>query len=88
MVSIAEKETYCFHGHVRTTFTEDDKEMELSHLYDMRDLFTDRRHVTHFPVAVFAWKLLDITEIWEQKKPNFLESIQNQLSVFTKTWES
>ena len=34
------------------------------------------------PVAFFAWKLLDITEIWVTKQPNFLESIQESVNTF------
>ena len=85
MASVEEKEIFCVYGDVRTTFTKDDEDMEFSNLYEMRKLFTDKGIATHFPVAVFAWKLLNITEIWGQKKPSFLENIQNQLSVFTKT---
>ena len=39
---------------------------------------------THFPVVVFAWKLLNVTEIWKQKKPNFLERIQKPVECFYK----
>ena len=63
MASEAEKEIFCVYGDVRTTFTKDDKDMEFSNLYEMRKLFTDKGIATHFPVAVFAWKLLNITEI-------------------------
>ena len=72
MVSIAEKEIYCFHRDVRTTFTENDADLERTRLWYMRELFKDKGISMYFPVAVFAWKLLNITEIWEQKKPNFL----------------
>ena len=67
MVSIAEKEIYCFHGDVRTTFTEDDEEMERTQLWYMRELFKDKGTSTYFPVAVFAWKLLNNTEIWDKR---------------------
>ena len=45
------------------------------------------------PVAFFAWKLLDITEIWATKQPNFLESIQESVNSFHKNlseqrWQS
>ena len=52
--SVAEKETFCVYGNVRTTFTKDDEEMEFSNLYKMRKLFTDKGVATHFPVAVFV----------------------------------
>ena len=34
------------------------------------------------PVAFFAWKLLDITNIWATKQPNFLERIQDSVNSF------
>ena len=34
------------------------------------------------PVAVLAWKLLDITMIWAPKQPNFLERIQDSVNAF------
>ena len=40
-----------------------------------------------YPVAFFAWKLLDITEIWEDKQPNFLEAIQDTINSFHKNLE-
>ena len=39
---------------------------------------------THFPVAVFAWTLLNTTEICEQKQPSFLEGIQKTVERFHK----
>ena len=84
MGSIAEKEIFCLYGDVITTFTKDDEDMEFSNLYEMRKLFIDNDIATHFPVAVFAWKLLNITESWEQKKPNFLENIQKPVECFHK----
>ena len=84
MASVAEKETLCFHGNVRTTFTEDDEQMERTQLWYMREHFKDKGTSTYFPVAAFTWKLLNVTEIWEQKKPNFLESIQKPVECFHK----
>ena len=84
MVSVAEKEIFCVYGDVRTTFTKADEDMEFSKLCEMRKLFTDKGKATHFPVAVFAWKLLNTAEIWEQKQPRFLESIQKQVERFHK----
>ena len=63
-----------------------------------RELATLRAENAHFlqatwgrgefyPVAFFAWKLLDITEIWEHKQPNFLEAIQDTISSFHKNLE-
>ena len=72
MSSVAEKEIFCVYGVIRTTFTKEDEDMEFSKLCEMRRLFADKGKATHFPVAVFAWKLLNTTEIWEPKLPNFL----------------
>ena len=90
MASVAEKEIFCVYGDVRTTFTKADEDMEFSKLYklcEMRKLFTDKGIATHFPVAVFAWKLLNTTEIWEPKQQNFLESIQKQAECFSQKLE-
>ena len=85
MASVAEKEIFCAYGAVRTTCTKEDEDIEFSKLCQMRKLFTDKGTATHFPVAVFAWKLLNTTEIWEPKQSNVLESIQKQVDCFTKT---
>ena len=50
----------------------------------MRKLFTDKGIATHFPVAAFAWKLLNTTDIWEPKQPNLLESIKKPVECFQK----
>ena len=84
MASVAEKETFCAYRNVRTTFTKEDGDMELSNLQKIRKLFTDKGIATHFSVAVFAWKLLNTAEIWEQKQPSFLESIQKPVERFHK----
>ena len=72
MALVAEKEIFCVYGDVRKTFTKADEDI------------TDKGKATHFPVAVFAWKLLNTTEIWEQKQPSFLESIQKTVERFHK----
>ena len=36
------------------------------------------------PVAAFAWKLLDETELWLPKIPNFLENLQSDVKCFHK----
>ena len=58
--------------------------MEFSKLCEMRKLFTDKGIATHFPVAAFAWKLLNTTDIWEPKQPNLLESIKKPVECFQK----
>ena len=39
------------------------------------------------PVAVFAWKLLDGTELCLSKIPNFLENLQSDVECFYKHLE-
>ena len=84
MASVAEKEIVCVYGAVITIFTKEDENMEFSNLCEMRKLFANKGKATHFPVAVFAWKLLNTSEIWEPKQPNFLESIRNPVECFHK----
>ena len=36
----------------------------------------------YHPVAFFAWKLLDISEIEEVKIPNYLESLEPAITAF------
>ena len=53
-----------------------------------KNTFTEEWPANHYkPVAFFAWKLLDISEIWEHKIPNFLESFQTQIITFHKKLE-
>ena len=50
--------------------------------------FTKEWPTNHYePVAFFAWKLLDIAEIWEHKIPNFLESLQTPITTFHRKLE-
>ena len=52
------------------------------------ETFTKEWPANHYkPVAFFAWKLLDIAEIWERKIPNFLESLQTSITAFHKKLE-
>ena len=50
----------------------------------MRKTFSDNSSESPNPVAVFVWKLLDITEIWATKQPNFLKNIQGSVKCFHK----
>ena len=74
---------------VRVVFTPAAKNQELNVLRSAKAGF--RAMVwgqgLHYPVAFFAWKLLDITEIEEPKKPNFLEAIQPSINTFHKNLE-
>ena len=50
----------------------------------MQKAFSSKSSEGPKPVAVFAWKRLDVTEIWSQKQPNFLENIQGPVDRFHK----
>ena len=53
-----------------------------------KETFTKEWPANYYkPVAFFAWKLLDIAEIWEHKTPNFLESLQTSITTFHKKLE-
>ena len=41
----------------------------------------------YHPVAFFAWKLLDITEIEESKDPNYLKSLEPAIVAFHRNLE-
>ena len=41
----------------------------------------------YYPVAFFAWKLLDITEIEEVKVPDYLKSIEPAITLFHRNLE-
>ena len=59
---------------VRVVFTPASKNEELNVLSSAKASFRMARwgQGNYHPVAFFAWKLLDITEIEEPKKPDFL----------------
>ena len=41
----------------------------------------------YHPVAFFAWKLLDITEIEEAKAPDYLKSLEPAITAFHRNLE-
>ena len=41
----------------------------------------------YYPVAFFAWKLLDITEIEEVKAPGYLKSLEPAITAFHRNLE-
>ena len=76
MNSIAKKNIWCSCGPVRMSFTKEYEDEEFLRLHKMRKAFWDYSLESPKPVAVFPWKLIDITEIWGTKQPNFLKNIQ------------
>ena len=79
MKSIAEKSIWCSYGSVRMSFRKQDE--EFLRFNRMKKSFSEGSEAPK-PVAVFAWKLLDITEIWATKHPDFLKAIQNRVECF------
>ena len=62
MNSIAEKNIWCSYGPVRMFFKKQYENEEFLRLQKMKKAFSDNSSESPKPVAVFAWKLLDITE--------------------------
>ena len=67
------------------TFSEQDKSAEKERLEFMRLAFKSGDLRIPIPVALFAWKLLDVTEIWSSKKPSFLEENKATIERFHKS---
>ena len=66
------------------SFKKEYENEEFLRLCKMRKAFSDNSSESPKPVAVFAWKLLDITEIWATKQPNFLINIQGSVECLHK----
>ena len=69
MTSIMEKRIWCSYGRVKTAFKKEDENEEFLRKIHMENAF-DWAHNNQEkpkPVAVFAWKLLDETELWLSK---------------------
>ena len=80
-------QTYC--NKVRVVHDPRTKVEELKVLRDAKDQFRQDpwRFGGWHPVAFFAWKLLDITEIVEPKNPAYLQSIEAAVTSFHKHLE-
>ena len=89
MASITEKSIWCSRGRVRTTFTKEDEDEEFLRKTHMENAFDWAKNNPEKPkpVAVFAWKILDETELWLPKIPNFLEKLQSDVECFHKNLE-
>ena len=83
MKAIAENELWCCHGKVRISFTKEDKIAEAKRLDLMCSVFKSGQDLGGpIPVALFTWKLLDVTELWASKEPKFLERNQRIIESF------
>ena len=86
MTSIMEECIWCSYGKARTAFTKEDENEEFLCKIHMENGFdwAQKNPKKPKPVAVFAWKLLDETELWLSKIPNFLENLQSDVECFHK----
>ena len=84
MNSIAEKNIWCSYVPGRMSFKKEYENEKFIRLHKMRKAFWDYSSESPKPVAVFAWKLLDITEIWATKQPNFFKNTQASVECFRK----
>ena len=89
MLAISSGELQVHYNRVRVIFDKRTIAEELSVLKRAKELFRQdpwRRGGSH-PVAFFAWKLLDITEIEEPKNPLYLKSIDPAITAFHRNLE-
>ena len=73
------------YGGVRVIFDQRAKATDLKILKAAKEYFRDDyelRFDNWYPVAFFAWKLLDITEIEEPKNPTYLQSLESAINTF------
>ena len=89
MFSIAKQALLVDSPKIRVVYDQVAKKRELAVLRAENEEFRQAKWGSGalYPVAFFAWKLLDITEIWEHKQPNFLESIQDAINTFHRNLE-
>ena len=81
-----EKSIWSSYGKVRTASTKEDENEEFLRKIHMENAFNWAQNNPEKPkpVAVFAWKLLNETELWLPKIPNFLENLQSDVECFHK----
>ena len=89
MLTISSGAIRPYYNRVRVVFDPRTKAEELAVLKDAKDQF--RQDLWRFggwhPVAFFAWKLLDITEIVEPKNPTYLQSLEPAITTFHRNLE-
>ena len=89
MLAISPGKLQVYYNKVRVICDRRTKAEELFVLKNAKDQF--RRASWHvggsYPVAFFAWKLLDITEIEEPKNPLYLKSIEPAITAFHRNLE-
>ena len=85
MCGISSGDIRVYYNRVRVVFDPRAKAEELAVLKDAKDQFRYdpwQRFGGSHPVAFFAWKLLDITEIVEPKNPTYLQSLEAAINTF------
>ena len=90
MLGIASRAIKVYYNRVRVVLDPRAKAEELKVLKDAKNPFRHapwRRSGGSHPVAFFAWKLLDITEIEEPKNPLYLQSIEEAVTSFHRHLE-
>ena len=88
MLAISSGELRVCYNRVRVIWSSRTKAEELFILKNAKAEFQKAswRGGTH-PVAFFAWKLLDITEIEESKDPHYLKSLEPAITTFHRNLE-
>ena len=89
MLTISSSAIRTYYNRVRVVFDPRTKVEELAVLKDATDQFRHDpwRFGGWHPVAFFAWKLLDITEIVEDKNPLYLQSLEAAIPAFHRNLE-
>ena len=86
MLGISSGAIRVYYNRVRVVFDPRSKAEELAVLKDAKDQFRydpwRQFGGGSHPVAFFAWKLLDITEIVEPKNPTYLQSLEAAINTF------
>ena len=89
MLAISSGELQVRYNRVRVIWNPCTKEEELFVLKNAKTLFRQAswRGVSYHPVAFFAWKLIDITELEEPKNPHYLKSLEPAITAFHRNLE-
>ena len=89
ILAISSGELQVYYNRLRVICDSRTKAEELFVLKNAKDQFRQDpwRFGGSHPVAFFAWKLLDITEIEEPKNPLYLKSIEPTITAFHRNWE-
>ena len=89
MLAISSGELKVRYNRVRVICDPRTKAEELFVLKNAKTRFRQAswRGVSYHPVAFFAWKLIDITELEELKNPHYLKSLESAITAFHRNLE-